>query len=453
MFDISLDRFRTAPQCNGVSRRNFLRVGGLSVLGLSLPGLLSLQARAAAQQAAGESDAPAPIKPRARSVLLVYLGGGISHHDTFDLKPDAPEEIRGKYSSIPTNVTGLRVGELLPKMARSMDKVCLVRSQSHENDHHETATNWVLSGRFGSAFGDYPSMGAVVAHETGFTGILPPYVAVPKNPSFTWELGKSAWLGGRYESFKAGDPNQPGYRVRDLSQAPGLTGRSLERRESLLKAVDTLGARVKGNDQMATYDEFQQHAAQMLLSPEAQSAFDMERERPEVRDAYGRTEFGQSCLLARRLIERGVRFVTVTNGGWDHHAKIWDGLGKKLPAFDQGFGALVTDMADRGLLDDTLIVCMGEFGRTPKINKDVGRDHWGRVGSMLFAGAGVSGGKVVGASDKEGAYVTDRPVRPADVAWTIYQSLGIDPRKQLHTPEGRPVEILNEGGCVEDLFT
>jgi hypothetical protein len=334
-----------------------------------------------------------------------------------------------------------------------MDKVCLVRSQSHENDHHETATNWVLSGRFGSAFGDYPSMGAVVAHETGFAGILPPYVAVPKNPSFTWELGKSAWLGGRYESFKAGDPNQPRYRVRDLSQAPGLTGRSLERRESLLKAVDTLGARVKGNDQMATYDEFQQHAAQMLLSPEAQSAFDMDRERPEVRDAYGRTEFGQSCLLARRLVERGVRFVTVNSGGWDHHAKIWEGLGKKLPAFDQGFSALVTDMADRGLLDDTLIVCMGEFGRTPKINKDVGRDHWGRVGSMLFAGAGVSGGRVVGASDKEGAYVTDRPVRPADVAWTVYQSLGIDPRKQLHTPEGRPIEILSEGAFVEELFT
>jgi hypothetical protein len=446
MFDISLQ----GPQhrlCNGASRRDFLRVGGLAALGLSLPGLLRTTA------AAAESPSLPRPKPTAKSVILIYLGGGLSHHDTFDLKPDAPEEIRGKYKPIPTSVPGLMVGELLPQVARVMDKVCLVRSGSHENDHHETATNWVLSGRFGSAFGDYPSMGAVVAHETGFTGLLPPYVATPKNPSFSWELGKSAWLGGRYESFKAGDPNQPNYHVRDLSVDQPLSQKTLERRKSLLAAVDSLAGRVKGDDQMATYDEFQRHAAEMVLSTEAQSAFDMNREPAEMRDRYGRTDFGQGCLLARRLIERGVKFVTVTNGGWDHHKKIWNGLEKRVPVFDQCYSALISDMHERGLLNDTLVLVMGEFGRTPKINKDAGRDHWGRAGSLLFAGAGVRGGKVVGATDKEGAFVTDRPVRPADVAFTVFNALGINPRKQLITPEGRPVEILDQGGRIDELYS
>lgn len=442
MLDIFINNHRSRL-CNGASRRDFLRVGGLGLFGFSMANLLSWQKASAA------NNSP---KARAKSVILVYLGGGLSHHDTFDMKPDAPEEIRGKYKPIATNITGLKIGELLPKMAQTMDKVCLVRSGSHENDHHETATNWVLSGRFGSPFGDYPSMGSVVAHETGFTGMLPPYVAVPKNPAFTWELGKSAFLGGRYESFKAGDPSQAGYKVRDLSPAEPMSARAMERRKSLLQAVDTLGNQIKGNDQMATYDDFQRHAAEMILSPEAQSAFDMDKESVQSRDAYGRNEFGQSCLLARRLVERGVKFVTVSSGGWDHHKKIWDGLEKKLPVFDQGFAAMIHDMSQRGLLKDTLVVAMGEFGRTPKINKDIGRDHWGRAGSMLFAGAGVAPGKVLGATDKEGAYVTDTPVRPADVAYTIFAALGINPRKELHTPEGRPLEILNEGRLIEELY-
>jgi hypothetical protein len=448
MIDISLTGSRN-QLCNGTSRRDFLRVGGLGLFGLSMANFLSIQKALAAAPANGASAQSA----RAKSIILVYLGGGLSHHDTFDMKPDAPEAIRGKYKPIDTNVTGLKIGELLPKMARTMEKLCLVRSGSHENDHHETATNWVLSGRFGSPFGDYPSMGAVVAHETGFSGLLPPYVAVPKNPSFTWELGKSSWLGGRYESFKAGDPNAKDYKVRDLSLPEPLTPRSAERRKSLLHAVDTLADRVKGNDQMATYDEFQRHAAEMVLSTEAQSAFDMDKETTATRDAYGRNEFGQSCLLARRLVERGVKFVTVNSGGWDHHKKIWEGLEKKLPPFDQGFAMLINDMHQRGLLKDTLVVCMGEFGRTPKINKDIGRDHWGRAASLLFAGAGVSPGKVLGATDKEGAFVTDRPVRPPDVAFTILSALGIDPHKELRTPEGRPVAILGEGSFVHELFT
>ncbi len=333
-------------------RRDFLRVGGLTALGLSLPALMRAHASAADSRSR-----------RAKSVILVYLGGGLSHHDSFDPKPEAIEEIRGKYRPIATNVSGLMIGELLPLMAQTMDKVCLVRSGSHNNDHHETATNWVMSGRFGSAFGDWPAMGAVAAHESGFPGTLPPYVAVPHNPSFTWELGKSAFLGGRYESFKAGDPNAKDYRVRDTALAEPIPQLRAQRRQSLLKTVDDLAKQVEGNDQIRAYDQFQQRATEMVLSGEAREAFAIDKEDEKLRDRYGRTTFGQSCLLARRLVEKGVRFVTVNSGGWDHHARrygmVWK---KKLPDFDQGFSALITDMHSRGLLEDTLVLAMGEFG-------------------------------------------------------------------------------------------
>ena len=449
MLDVSLSE-RHSKLCNGFSRRDFLRIGGLAPLGLSLGGLLSWEKALASAPA---QVAAAGKRARAKSVLLVYLGGGLSHHDTFDPKPDAIEEIRGKYKTIASNVTGLKVGELLPNMAKAMDKVCLVRSGTHENDHHETATNWVLSGKFGSPFGDHPSMGSIVAHETGFTGKVPPYVAVPRNPSFTWELGKSAWLGGRFESFKAGNPNEKAWKVRDLSCPAAMTPVVLERRRSLLQAVDTLSAHIKGNDQIATYDEFSQKAAEMILSPDAQKAFAIEQESEKLRDTYGRTEFGQSCLLGRRLVESGVRFVTVNYGGWDHHAKIFENLDKKLPDFDRGLSALINDMHERGTLKETLLLVMGEFGRTPKVNKDAGRDHWGRAGSMLFAGAGVQPGRVIGATDKDGAFVTERPVRPADVCFTVYEALGIDPHLILSTPEGRPVHLLDEGGLIHELYS
>ena len=441
MLDIVLGNGRR--RCDGVTRRDFLRVGAVGGLGLTLPALL----RGEAAAAGGNGK-----KARAKSVLLLYLGGGLSHHDSFDLKPEAPAEVRGKYNSIGTHVSGLRIGELLPLTAGVMDKVTLVRSGAHNNDHHETATNWVLCGRFGSAFGDYPAMGAVVAHETGFTGQLPPYVAVPRNPSFTWELGKSAYLGGRYESFKTGDPNAADFKVQDVSPAEALTARRAERRQTLLAAVDGLAKQVEGNDQIATYDEFRQRAATMILSSSARSAFAVDQENDRVRERYGHSTFGQSCLLARRLVERGVRFVTVNNGGWDHHAKIWDGLGHRLPEFDRAYSALIEDLDSRGLLTDTLVLVMGEFGRTPKINKDAGRDHWGAAASLLFAGAGVACGQVLGATDKQGAYVTRRPVSPADVACTVYEALGIDPRKMLTTPDGRPVEILDGGESVRELF-
>jgi hypothetical protein len=385
-------------------------------------------------------------------MILLYLGGGLSHHDSFDLKPDAPEEIRGIYRPIGTSVPGLQIGELLPRVARIMDKVALIRSGAHNNDHHETATNWVLSGRFGSAFGDYPAMGAVVSHQLGFRGALPPYVSIPRNPSFTWELGKSAFLGGRYESFRTGDPNAPGFQVQDVAPREAVNPRSLERRQNLLQAMDSLAREVQGSDQLATYSEFQQRAAALLLSSEARSAFVIDQESANLRDRYGRTTFGQSCLLARRLVERGVRFVTVNYGGWDHHAKIWEGLSRKLPEFDQGFSALIEDLHQRGLLSETLVLVMGEFGRTPRINRDIGRDHWGPAGALLFAGGGVRGGQVIGQTDRQGAYVTRRPIAPADVAYTVYEALGVDPHRWLTHPEGRPVEILDRGENIRELF-
>lgn len=436
MLDVSLGR-SAHRRCDGATRRDFLRVGGLGAL--SLPTLLSLEAKGAS---GGEA--------RAKSVILIYLGGGLSHHDSFDPKPAAPAEIRGKYQPIGTSVPGLQVSEKLPLMAKQMHRLSLVRSQAHTNDHHETATNWVLSGRFGSPFGDYPAIGAVAAHEFGFAGSVPPYVAVPRNPSFTWELGKSAFLGGRFEAFKAGDPNQKNYQVDDLTSAASPA--SLGRRASLLEAVDTLARRVDGNDQIATYDEFRDRARAMVLSPVARRAFAVDAEPASLRDRYGRTTFGQSALLARRLVEAGVRFVTVNYGGWDHHAKIFDGLDKKLPELDQGLSALVTDMADRGVDKDTLVVGMGEFGRGPKVNKDAGRDHWGQAGSMLFFGAGVKQGFVLGKTDKHGGTVTQRPVSPADTCFTILDALGIDPRKQLVTPDGRPIEVLDTGERVQELF-
>ncbi len=440
MLDIVLNS-RANQTCAGNSRRDFLRIGGLGAL--ALPTLLRSEAAA---KAAGINKGA-----RAKSVILVYLGGGMTHHDTFDFKADAPEDIRGKYKAIQTVVPGTQVSEKLPLMAKVMDKIALIRSGSHNNDHHETATNWVLSGRFGTPFGDFPAIGAVVAHESGFSGTLPPYVSVPRNPSFTWELGKSAFLGGRYESFKAGDPNQANYKVQDLAAAP-MSEKQIDRRDTLLQTVDSLAKRVEGNDAIATYDEFHGRARQMVLSTETRKAFAIDQEPQKLRDRYGRNTAGQSMLLSRRLVESGVRFVTVNYGGWDHHGKIFEGLDKKLPEFDQSVSALVEDLHIRGTFEDTLLVVMGEFGRSPKINKDAGRDHWGQAASLLFAGAGVKPGFVLGKTDKHGGHAVQRPVAPADVAFTIFDALGIDPRKQLIAPDGRPIEILDKGEAITELF-
>jgi uncharacterized protein (DUF1501 family) len=368
------------PTRTGRTRRDFLRAGSLGLAGLSLPSLAR----------AGHG---AHSNARARSVILVFLGGGFSHIDTLDPKPEAPADIRGKYRPIRTTVPGVTIGEKLPLLAGVTDRVTLIRSAAHTSEHHETATNWVLSGRFGSPFGDFPALGAVVAHETGFAGRVPQYVAVPRNPAFTWELGKSAFLGSRCESFKAGD---------------------------------------------------------VLVTD--RSAFDIGREPLLVRDRYGRSAIGESMLLARRLVEHGTRFVTVTHGGWDRHADLYGMLDRRLPVLDRALSALIEDMDARGVLDETLLVVMSEFGRSPRLNADGGRDHWAPASSILLAGAGVKRGFVLGSTDRIGAFVTDRPVTPADVAATILEALGIDPRKHLTASDGRPIAILDSGSSVKELF-
>lgn len=433
-------------QCDGVSRRSFLRLGALSVLGLTLPDLLRVEAAQAAEKVANGA--------RAKNVLLIYLGGGLTHHDTFDPKPDAPQEIRGKYGVIPTGIAGLKFSEKMPELAKCTDIFALCRSQVTGSDHHETAAQWMLTGNYGvMQGGDYPSIGSIVTHETTPLNTLPPYVAVPRNHSFTWELGKAAWLGERYESFKTNNPADAGWKVPNLSLLADVPQDRLNRREGMLKSIDTLARKIDASDQLASMDTFYQRAAQMLLSSEARQAFDLSREPDKVRDAYGRDFWGAQALLSRRLIEGGVRFVLLNQGGWDMHGNIFPACDGSLPRLDHSIATLLKDMRDRGLLKDTLVAMYGEFGRTSKINKDNGRDHWGNAGVMLFAGAGVRGGQVIGATDERGEYVTERPIKPPEVAATIYSALGINYEKTLTTPQGRPVAILPECEPIKELWS
>jgi hypothetical protein len=312
----------------------------------------------------------------------------------------------------------------------------------------------MLTGNYGIAQGgDFPSIGAVVSHELKPLNTLPPYVAIPRNPSFTWELGKAAWLGEQYESFKCGDPGQNGWKVTNLALQQDVNADRLGRRKSLLEAVDGLAKKVEGSDSLRAMDTFYQRAAQMVLSPEARNAFDLSQESDKTKEAYGKEgRFAMQTLLARRLVEANVRFVMLNLGGWDHHAKIYESCDKALKPLDTALSALLTDMHDRGLLKETLVAFYGDFGRTSKINKDAGRDHWANAGSMFFAGGGVRGGQVIGKTDDKGEYVLDRPVRPNEVAATIYEALGVDYHKELMTPASRPVKILSDAQPVHELF-
>ena len=444
MLDVDAGNGQTL--CNGMTRRHFVRLGALSVLGLTLPDLLRLEAAQAAEKAAR--------KTKAKSVLLIYLGGGLTHHDTLDPKPDAPQEIRGKYGTIATGLAGIRYSDKMPELAKCTDLYALCRSQVTGSDHHETAAQWMLTGNYGvMQGGDYPAIGAIVNHELPAVNTLPPYVAVPRNHSFTWELGKAAWLGERYESFKSGDPSASDWKVPNLSLLPDVPQERLSRRENMLHAIDSLAARIDGSDQLASMDTFYQRAAQMILAPDARQAFDLTRETAATRDLYGRKDrWGAQALLSRRLIEAGVRFVLLSYSAWDMHSSIFPACDNALPGFDRAVAALLRDMKQRGLLEETLVAMYGDFGRTSKINKDNGRDHWGNAGVMLFAGAGVRGGQVIGVTDERGEYVTERPIRPPEIAATIYSALGIDYDKYLTTPQGRPVRILPECEPINELW-
>jgi len=431
-------------RCDGVSRRDFLHLGLLTSFGLSVVDLLRLQASAA------------EATPRAKSCILLWLDGGPSHLDTFDPKPDAPSEVRSPFKDIATSVTGVRICEHLPLTAKMMREVALIRSITHELGNHDTGTRYLLTGHRPTPALEYPSLGSLVAHETGFGAATPPYVAIPGDAvGGNSNAARAGYLPGAFSAFNVGpDPA----RVRDLNPPEGVSFARSERRREMLAALDGFTRNVEENAATQSRDSFYEQAYRLLASSEAKAAFDLDRESAMTRDRYGRGKLGTGCLLARRLIEAGSRFVTVVDTGWDTHQQIarelpdsrFAGSGK-LPNLDRAYSALLTDLRERGLLDSTLVVMLGEFGRTPKFNATAGRDHWPRAGFACLAGGGVRGGQVIGATDAHGEVPADRPVSPPDLAFTLLTLLGVDPTRELTTPSGRPVRRLSDGAFISEL--
>jgi len=435
--------------CDGIRRRDFVRVGGLTALGLGLTDLLRLQAAAKNQS-------------KRRQCILIWLDGGPSHLETFDPKPDTPAEVRGPFQPISTAVNGVQICELMPNTARLMNRIAIIRSVTSPLGEHNFGAHYLLTGYKPTPVVQYPSFGSVVAHMNKSDGVFPKNIAVP---SFRVGGGRLSGQGFLTDSTRAfsvgGDPAKPDFRVRDLDFFPGVTDSRIDRRREFLAALDEF-SRVVDNSRIASSDPQFEQAFRLVTSREAKSAFDLSQEPRDVQKRYGGRTIGQSCLLARRLIERGVPFVTVNNPGWDTHENAYTRLkegytGAKvpvglIPSLDLALTALVEDLNDRGLLDETLIVVMGEFGRTPKLNTAGGRDHWPRVFSVAMAGGEVSGGQAIGTSDVVAESPKDHPITPADLAATIYTMLGIDPLHVLHTPDGRPVHLSRDGKVIRELF-
>ena len=433
--------------CPGPSRRELLRAGVLSAWGLGLGDLFRLRA--------GAQESPA-IGGKAKACILVWLAGGPSHLDTFDPKPDAAADVRGEFKPIDTTVSGLRISEVLPNLARVMDKASLVRGLTSPEADHDRAAHHLLTGYRPSPALVYPGYGSAVAKVRGFEGrTLPPHTAIPDAPIFS----SSGYLTPAYDPFAVGgDPSQPGFRVRDLSPPDRLTLDRLKRRRSMVKSLDSFAEEVGQTTLTASRDQFADQAYELLTSADAQSAFDIGREADATRDRYGRNPLGQGCLLARRLVERGVAFVTVNDRGpgalhWDTHAQNFKTIKETLaPPLDQGVAALINDLDARGMLASTLVVVMGEFGRTPRVNANAGRDHHGRANVALLAGGGIVGGAVLGKTDASGDIPSERPSTPSDIAATIYTAMGIDPDRRFETPDGQPIRLVDGGKPLRELL-
>ncbi len=430
MFDITTGHHK---DCEGFSRRDFIKVGALTAMGLTMADLFRMRA-------AGAADIG-----KAKSCILLWMAGGPSHMDTWDLHPEAGEEFRGEFKPIKTNVPGVEISEHLPRVAQQADKFCIIRSITSPEGSHQRATNYMNTGNRDNPALTFPSYGSVIAKETGFSGAMPPYVAIPD--MIRAPAGGSGYLSAMYNPFTA-DPNSG---VRDLRLPANVSDERLNRRRSLLKMVDDWQRMVE-SDALTTVDTFYQKAYDLVTSPQAKKAFDMSGEADAVRDAYGRTPFGQGCLLARRLIEAGVRFVTVSFGGWDTHNQNFQNLKtRQLPPVDMAMSALLKDLHERGLLETTLVIWMGEFGRTPRINRNAGRDHWPRAQSVVMAGGGVRGGQVIGKTNERGEEPVEQPVKVEDMAASVYHILGIDPEKEYRTPSGRPIRLVTGGTLVNGL--
>jgi uncharacterized protein (DUF1501 family) len=441
-----------SPFCDGATRRDVIRVGAAGLFGsaFTLPELLRASARAA------EGGKPA----KDRSLIFVFLHGGLSTIDTFDLKPDAPAEFRGEFTPTATNVPGVRVCSLLPRLAKCADKYSLIRSFRHHNSDHGPADHYIWTGYFPQAGfnptlspnNQRPAHGSVVARKLGPRGAVPPYVALPKlHPS-----GGPAYLGAAYAPFVIdADPNAPNFAVPDLVPPPVIAADRVSGRRKLLRTVDRFAraAEARANHAAGAVGVFREKAFDLMTSPAAKRAFDIGAEPEKVRDEYGRHTLGQSCLMARRLVEAGVRCVTIDHSNWDTHDGNFLVLKTSLlPQLDSALSTLFHDLSNRGMLDSTLVVVTGEFGRTPRINKNAGRDHWGPAFTVLAAGGGVKGGRVIGKSDARAERPASDPHGPEDLAATIYTLLGINPKDEFHTPDGRPVALVNNGKVIEGLL-
>jgi hypothetical protein len=442
--------------CDGQTRRDFLAVGSLGFLGLSLDQLFRLRS-AQAQQ--GLYSKGQQLPQRAKSCILVWLAGGPSHIDTFDLKPDASDQIRGEFKPIDTALPGIQICEHLPKTAQILDRVSLIRTMTGPEGEHDRAAQHLLTGHRPLPATVYPSHGSVTTFERGLGTWLPNYICVP-NPDRAMGAG---YLSKAFDPFAVGgDPATPTFQVRDLyASGISLSVDRINRRRDLVKQVDDLARNINRNEATDARDAFFAQAYDLVTSRQARDAFEISREDQAVREKYGMTTLGQSCLLARRLVEASVAFVTVNSMGltgpmpvtWDTHQNNFPMLKDQLlPQLDNAVSALIQDLDERGLLDSTLVVVMGEFGRTPKINKMAGRDHWPRANSLLIAGGGIKRGTVIGKTDAQAEYPIDRPVSPADLAATMFTLLGIDPNKAEHTSDGRSMKLVADGEAIHELI-
>src|SRR5262245_4159913 len=440
----------TWTNCAGLTRRDCLQLGLGALVGGGLAHAFRLRASAA------EPTVSAGL-PRAKSCILIWQDGGPTRYETFDPKPEAPAEIRGQFKPIATKVPGIQYSEHLKRLAANADKLAVVRSIRHDQGNHGAGNHYMVTGAppripvgCGAFVSFHPSLGSVTAHERGAPAGLPAYFSMPEMS----RSGGPNFLGAKYPPFVVSDnPPVADFRVRDVALPRGLTGERFSDRTELRKELDR-SQRIQdkaAGDPAASLDEHYEQAYNLMASKEAQAAFDIGREADRVRDSYGRSPFGQRALLARRLVEAGVPFITLYEGGWDHHKDIFNALAKRLPIFDQTISALINDLDQRGLLDSTLVIVLGEFGRTPQINKDVGRDHWSNAMSVMFAGGGTPGGQIVGATDKKGYAAVERVLSPENFAATVYTKLGIDPGKILYA-NGRPVHLVSNPTPIRELM-
>ena len=435
--------------CDRLTRRQALHLGGTALFGgLALPGLMRMQAEAAHSK---------PTK--AKACIFLFLEGGPSTIDMWDLKPDAPSEIRGPYRPIATSVPGIFVGEHCHRCAKVAEKFTILRSHSHHDNGHQTGNHYVLTG-YKANFADgqgpaapnnvlYPSLGSIIARELGPRTSVPVYANMP-NPMVS---GGPGFYGAEYAPFIIeSDPVRPDFEVKDIRLARGISDERMSFRRRILKAVEGLERKHAQAGRPKTMSTYYEKAFDLITSAEAKKAFDLKSEPESVREAYGYTQLGQCALLARRMVEAGCRFVGIDHGSWDTHFTCFPSLENDLiPHADQAFAALVCDLEERGLLDSTLVVMMGEMGRTPRINKQAGRDHWSQAQSVLFAGGGIKPGQVIGATDKHASQPITRPYGVQDLLRTLLTQMGIDTTKTYYTPLGRPVPIVSGGQVIPEL--